>query len=176
VDLVSDEQDKPDNVIAFPSVKEMRESGGPVSRKLIGASGYCLHYSMGVFVDALSRKVVCKKCAVELDPIQALSELAQTWDWEEARRAKRTAEAEATRLLADVARLKSLRSRTARGGVISVSSMSEGLTKIVNVCREHAQGKCTPDEREAYSYVASQVDQLRLKLIGGASEQESLDV
>ena len=172
---MTDDKDTPNNVIAFPSVKEMRESGGPVSRKQrTYAADECVHSKQGVYVCADTRKVTCKKCGTELDPIQALSELARNWDWEEARRAKRMAVAEATRLKADVERLKRQRSQARRAGGIPVASVRLAFDDVIKRLRANASNvKAGGWTAEAVcKSAATTLEFTRDKLLHGAIEQE----
>jgi hypothetical protein len=171
---MSDDDDKPgralfggilpDNVLVFPSLREMKESGGPVSRKPRDYA-QCQH-GHGVTVDGVDRTVTCKKCGKLVDAFEALLSLAHNWDWEHTRHAKAEANKEAEKVLADLQRLKAQRSNARNTGALSTASVKKVLTAIVHSLRAHIARQ--PRDKENESIVDAYQDAIRLVEYGRA--------
>lgn len=126
--MTDDRDDKPDNVVAFLSLKEMRDSGGPVTRKPRDHS--CYHAMYGVLIDEEPRIVTCRQCGKPVDAFDALATLAARWDWSNTQRVKKDAEDEATKVLADLDKLKSARSRLKSSSSVKWSAVTKTLTAL----------------------------------------------
>jgi len=96
------------NVITFPSLKELRKTGGPVTR-VRQPPEECLHGTHGVFVNEKTRTVECKRCGKAVDAFDALLSLSMYWDWANTRAAKKAAHAECEKIKVDLDKLRALR-------------------------------------------------------------------
>jgi len=125
---MDDEGDDLSNVIAFPDLKELRESGGPVST-LPTRYADCSHRH-GVSIDAQDRVVYCKRCDKPMDAFEALSNLARHWDWKHTRDAKKNAQEELAIISSQLEKLKQRRSRAVSASAVSMKEVRRVLTTL----------------------------------------------
>lgn len=164
--MPEEDDDRPDNVIPFPSLKDMTDSGGPVSTKPRDWSG-CRHQH-GVWVDEDKREVTCKRCGVVLDPIQALCVLAQRWDWQNTHAALRAAEREHATLTVEIEQLKKRRVQVRRAGYVAADRVSRQLSQVVKKLREYGKRHGTGTH---FHYAATMIDEARVALLDGAGDE-----
>lgn len=164
----------PDNVLVFPSLREMKESGGPVSRKPRDYA-QCQH-GHGVIVDGVDRVVTCKKCSKPVDAFEALLQLAVHWDWEHTRHAKAEASKDAEKVLADLKRLKDQRARARNTGHLAVSAVKEAFTKLQMGLQHYVdsrtRGKADDNVVEAYQNALYMVRSMRTTLLAGRTDYD----
>jgi len=131
--------DKPlSNVVAFPSLREMADSGGPVSR-VRKPYDACRH-DRGVTVDDVDRVVTCKRCGKSVDAFDALESLAASWDWERTREAMQQAQQDAEKLYKEVDALKRKRATVRRTGQIEVARVKQAFKEVeAHLSQQRAQ-------------------------------------
>jgi hypothetical protein len=169
---MTDEQDKPDNVLTFRRAESLAD-GGPV-RRARKDGPRCEHFKHTALVDPDDRTVECGKCGADLDAFALLDKLARSLDWPEARLAKTNAEAEVVKLRKEIERLKRGRVAAAQSGYVAAGSVRLALDDIIRRLRKNAAsgsvqyGWTAPD---VCSSAARMVETAKTKLLFGTDEQ-----
>lgn len=155
---VSDDADKFGKVLPFPSLRELQDTGGPVSR--VPPKHYPCNHDVGITVDDHEREVTCKGCGKTIDAFEALLKLSTDWDWTRSLDAKRQLRAEVEALHKQIERLKANRTRLTREASISVATVRKVFkdvgAKLVRMAH-HARGGDDKAAAQAYDYAAYQL-------------------
>lgn len=162
------------NVITFPKLQELKESGGPVVRER-RKHDECRHGENGVTVNENDRTTKCRRCQKVIDPFEALLSITHYWDWEHTRQAKRMATEEAEKVHAELERLKAARSKARRSGAIRADSVTKTLNALIERLKRRSAGARSRGEKVAAEELSSfefEIRQAKELLVAGKLEAD----